>query len=630
MKPRANHFKRHFFLGASFFAMVFLFFSHNANAATITWDGSSSTDWATAANWVGDAVPTSTDDVVINGSYTNAPTLNLSAGAVTVNSLSVGSSATSVMTVSNGDIDTKKLIVTGDVTIGASGTLTHTANSSAETHRLSLQVGGNMTVALGGTIGLTGKGYAGRTGQTNGYGPGAGLGGSTTPPSGGGYGGNGGNGTSGYTGGPTYGSLTQPVNIGSSGGASNTTPTSGSGGGAVKITVAGTVTISGSIVANGTNGLNNSYAAGGSGGSVWISAGTFTGAGSIVTNGGNGNNTTTPGGGGGGRIAIEYSASTFSGTINAFGGSGGQYGGAGTIYMKQGSNNGDLLVDNNSVSGANTSQVASTSYSFDNIVITKAAKYLVSSGSTTTAVSGLTTNGVAASLTTNSGGTMNLPEGMSSLEYLSINNNGTLNVYQSSFTISNLNFYQNGTIIGVSDLIVDSSATLEFQNLTSSNSFNLNNLTIKNGGAVNHKTNSSTEAYTLNLDISGNLDIQLGGIINLNSRGYAGVTNGAGQGPGAGLGGGTSTYGGGGSYGGKGGNATGGYASGSIYGSDMSPTQIGSSAGGGSGGLGGAGGGAAKISVGGTLNVAGSISCNGGGCSINSRAGGGSGGEHIY
>ena len=57
-----------------------------AQAATITWDGSDSTDWATGTNWIGDAAPTATDDVVIDGSYTNAPTLNLSGGITTINS----------------------------------------------------------------------------------------------------------------------------------------------------------------------------------------------------------------------------------------------------------------------------------------------------------------------------------------------------------------------------------------------------------------------------------------------------------------------------------------------------------------------------------------------------------------
>ena len=33
--------------------------------AVTTWDGSSSTDWNTAANWDTGAVPTSSDDVII-------------------------------------------------------------------------------------------------------------------------------------------------------------------------------------------------------------------------------------------------------------------------------------------------------------------------------------------------------------------------------------------------------------------------------------------------------------------------------------------------------------------------------------------------------------------------------------
>ncbi|MCK5591668.1 MAG: hypothetical protein KAI72_06910, partial [Candidatus Pacebacteria bacterium] len=57
-------------------------------AGDVTWDGSESTDWAVGANWVGGAVPTSANTVIINGNYTNAPTLNLTSGSTTINGLS--------------------------------------------------------------------------------------------------------------------------------------------------------------------------------------------------------------------------------------------------------------------------------------------------------------------------------------------------------------------------------------------------------------------------------------------------------------------------------------------------------------------------------------------------------------
>ena len=36
-----------------------------AQAGTKTWSGGTSTDWATATNWVGNALPGSADDVII-------------------------------------------------------------------------------------------------------------------------------------------------------------------------------------------------------------------------------------------------------------------------------------------------------------------------------------------------------------------------------------------------------------------------------------------------------------------------------------------------------------------------------------------------------------------------------------
>jgi hypothetical protein len=114
--------------------------SGNAPAGThdspVIWDGSESSDWATADNWVGGVVPGQTDDVIIDVNNTNAPVLDLADGAVTIGSLTLGENNESLLTISNGDTDTKKLIITNDVTIGGSGTLTHTANSTTQAHKL--------------------------------------------------------------------------------------------------------------------------------------------------------------------------------------------------------------------------------------------------------------------------------------------------------------------------------------------------------------------------------------------------------------------------------------------------------------------------------------------------------------
>ena len=61
------------------FLIVFLFivFVKTSFTQTATWDGSSSTDWNTAANWSTNAVPTSSNDVIIPN-VTNNPIITSS------------------------------------------------------------------------------------------------------------------------------------------------------------------------------------------------------------------------------------------------------------------------------------------------------------------------------------------------------------------------------------------------------------------------------------------------------------------------------------------------------------------------------------------------------------------------
>jgi hypothetical protein len=148
------------------------------------------------------------------------------------------------------------------------------------------------------SINVTGKGYAGGGSGAAGSGPGAGSGGTTG--GGAGYGGNGGNGYGGRAGGSSYGALTQPTDLGSGGGGGDSC-SGGAGGGAVKLNVSGTLTVQGSIIANGNNGsIDGTYdgAGGGSGGSIYIIAGTISGSGTLSADGGNGGSAGCPGGGG--------------------------------------------------------------------------------------------------------------------------------------------------------------------------------------------------------------------------------------------------------------------------------------------------------------------------------------------
>ena len=133
-----------------------------------------------------------------------------------------------------------------------------------------------------------------------------GDGGSWNPGGGGSYGGIGGDSQAGIT----YGSASEPIDLGSSGGkgySSNGMP----GGGAIKIVATNSITVNGNLTANGGGGASGVQpGSGGSGGSVWLVADSITGLETsiISANGGNGRNggQNTSANGGGGRMAFFY------------------------------------------------------------------------------------------------------------------------------------------------------------------------------------------------------------------------------------------------------------------------------------------------------------------------------------
>jgi hypothetical protein len=240
----------------------------------------------------------------------------------------------------------------GALHIATNGSLAQLAGSP----NLTLVVLNDAVIDAGGALTLDGKGYP----ISANLGPGA------APEvnyyaGGGGYGGQGGAGWGGAPGGPTYGSLMQPVDLGSAGGTGVGEPGS-AGGGAIRFTVAGTLLLNGTISANGGS-FTPGHGGCGSGGSIWLTTGTLQGSGSISANGGSGRSDCDGGAGGGGRIAIYYeNAAGFSFTNQVFALGGGPFtcpntlwGGAGTIYLKGSSQSvGDLLVNNGGNLGALT------------------------------------------------------------------------------------------------------------------------------------------------------------------------------------------------------------------------------------------------------------------------------------
>ena len=231
-----------------------------------------------------------------------------------------------------------QVVLGGQTTSVPLGTLLITSNSWLICTNLSatlLNVSNNATIQAGGGILLDGYGYGG------GAGTGAGHVATTNgilTGSGGGYGGMGGPSLAGAPGGISYGSFSEPTLPGSGGG--NTTGTSpynlgGAGGGALELTVTGTLALDGRISANGLTAVGVA-SGGGSGGSLWVRTGKLTGKGSFSANGGAGD-FPYGGGGGGGRIFLQPTGTQvtnpFSGVFSARGGAGAIAGAAGTIYI---------------------------------------------------------------------------------------------------------------------------------------------------------------------------------------------------------------------------------------------------------------------------------------------------------
>ena len=169
---------------------------------------------------------------------------------------------------------------------------------------------------------------------------------------GGSYGGRGGYYSTWGMSGPTYGSITEPMDMGTR---SMYTPDVGLAGGVIYVK-ANELVLDGAIRSSGSNAP--SYT--GSGGSIWLDVGTLRGVGSVAANGGNGHSSYSMAGSGGGRVAIYYAdASGFDlNRVYAYGGAAGYdnygAGGAGTIYLKNKNEVLGRVIVNNSPRGTGT------------------------------------------------------------------------------------------------------------------------------------------------------------------------------------------------------------------------------------------------------------------------------------
>jgi hypothetical protein len=240
----------------------------------------------------------------------------------------------------------------GNLFIGSNSFLSFSSSYAPRT----LSVLTNATILGNGGIVLDGQGFA--------AGAGPGLGGTyVNVGGGGGYGGYGGRSMTNAFGGNSYGSISSPIDLGSGGGLPGTVAGSGSGGGALHLTVRGTLQLDGSISANGIPGLQTG-SGGGSGGSLWLSAGRLVGAGQLSANGGAGD-FPNGGGGGGGRIAVYANTNEFTGKVIAYGGASLNAGGAGTVYLSNSNAVIQVTADNGGLIGTNTPITITQSGVFD-------------------------------------------------------------------------------------------------------------------------------------------------------------------------------------------------------------------------------------------------------------------------
>ena len=258
-------------------------------------------NWFSSTNWNPAGIPGPADDLTIKSGELTITDPSIAASMV------VSNGATVVFTNWNTSLSVDTF------TVLSGGTVTHalcdTSVVPGNSNRVYV-VCSNLTVASGGVIEVSGKGFAGGTQATAGQGPGGGSVASLSA-GGGGHGGKGGRGHTAHGanyGGSSYGSPYAPLGPGSGGGGGGggaAGDTGGAGGGLVLIEASAAVTVDGTIAANGGVGTGSSrYGGGGSGGGIDITCDTLSGAGVFSAVGAN--KTWENGGGGGGRISVAY------------------------------------------------------------------------------------------------------------------------------------------------------------------------------------------------------------------------------------------------------------------------------------------------------------------------------------
>ena len=329
----------------------------SGNDNTPGWNfGGTCTEWtgkkgdgkfATAGNWSDGVVPGPTSRVAIPCAEGGSVTITMPTTDVVLSNLVVGVGGGTVNLTVNGMLNvtedlelrekvtmtfnTKKVCTVGrDVMLRSGAKVTHTANTgSADSYAVDMAVGRNFTVED--TAAVTADGL-GRTATFAIHG-----------------------GSSGYNNavdgeqGACYDSVFEPILSGGDG--------DKKGGGIVHLTVDGTLSVCGSVTANGKSdsrkiAVDDGFGSG-AGGSVWIACARLVGSGLIAADGGCGWHTGNLGGGG--RVAVQLTDPTadfdaFGGTVQALYGRNDQYtgeypsGGCGTVSLRTADGAGEIRI----------------------------------------------------------------------------------------------------------------------------------------------------------------------------------------------------------------------------------------------------------------------------------------------
>ncbi len=460
-------------------------------------------------------------------------------------------------------------------------TASMTANLEADIGSLSICAQCTLSASALGFFAATGPGTAASVG-INRSGSGAGHGGT---------GGTGHNSTS--PGGDPYGDAFAPATPGS-GGANGCggAGAGGAGGGTLRIQTSGTLTLAGSLQANGATGSHcvnniNYGGGGGSGGSIWLNVATLeaTAGNQIQAYGGSSGGTQSNyrgGGGSGGRILITTAAvgsEVDPALWSVAGGNGNGQAGTGTLWFNEDQ---DWIAY-----GAN---VLDSATDWHSLTLSDGSDLSLEAGASLTLTE----------LTLETGTRMLPADGVPiSADILVMHSGASL---------------EGGDL----DLTVTSSATLSGNAQIVASEFNLS------GGQW---ALQDTASITGNLDANvTSLSLCADCVITASALGYSATA-----GPGGAASSGSSRSGSGAGHGGAGGmgyNSTGG--GGSPYGDPLAPDTRGSGGGNGCAGAGpgGTGGGSIRLQVSGTLSLAGRLLSNGNhglNCANDVRYGGGGG-----